>query len=79
MEGGAVCLTCGKTFKSLGTANRHFKEKHLTDPGKKYKCHICGKSFSALRSRVEHLSKAHHIKKLKGKVKIPKVKAEDEE
>jgi len=79
MEGGAVCLNCGKTFKHLGNANRHFKEKHLAVPGKKFDCHICGKSFSLARMRNEHRSKVHNIKKLKGKVKIPQVKAEEEE
>jgi len=79
MQGGAVCLNCGKTFKSLPTAKRHFKEKHLAVPGKKYSCHICQKSFTLTRMRAEHLSKVHNIKKLKGKPSIPKVKAEDEE
>jgi len=79
MLNGAVCLTCGKTFGSMGTAKRHYKEKHLTVPGKKFNCRICGKSFSLSRMRTQHLSKAHNIKKLKGKPSIPKVKAEEEE
>jgi len=74
MENGAVCLSCGKTFKSMGNATRHYKEKHLTAPGQNYKCLICGKAYSLARNRNEHMAIAHgyNPKKAKGPPIIPK-------
>lgn len=79
MEGGAVCLTCGKTFKHAGNATRHFKEVHLAVPGKRYDCHICGRSFPHARRRNEHWSRDHNIKKLRGKPTVPSVTVEDDD
>jgi len=79
MEGGAVCLTCGTTFKSLANANRHYKERHLAVPGRKYQCHICGRSYMHARVRNEHLAKVHNIRKLTGTPQIPQVYDNQEE
>lgn len=68
--GGAVCLvaSCGRTFKSLGTAKRHYKELHTAAANQSYACHICGQSFKLKRKRAEHYSRAHGIKGLVGNV-----------
>ena len=77
--GGAACMTCGKTFKSLGSAHRHYRESHLAS-GKTYQCHICGKVYKLQRKRKEHLSRDHGFKRLMGQVHVPSMmNYEDEE
>jgi len=71
MEGGAVCLDCGRTFKTFGNANQHYKEKHLSVPGQRYNCHLCSATFSRVRHRKTHMGKVHNITKLLGKPVIP--------
>ena len=71
--GGAVCLkpNCGRTFKSLGTAKRHYKEYHTAAADQSYPCHICGMVFKLKRKRGEHQSRAHGIRGLVGNVHMP--------
>ena len=70
--GGAVCLTCGKTFTAFRNADRHYKEKHLAT-GKTYSCHICGRVFKLKRVLAEHRKRDHGIKRLTGQVKVPTI------
>jgi len=78
MQGGAVCLDCGKTFTYFKNAKQHYKEKHLAVPGKRYNCHLCSASFSQARSRTTHMSKVHKISKLQGKPVIPNASSVDD-
>ena len=58
-NGGGKCLKCGKVYRYVRDAKRHFRFKHL---GKTVDCPACQKSFGKSFNMTRHFHSIHIAK-----------------
>ena len=58
-SGKSKCLVCSREFMSRSSANRHYRDEHLTY--EKLNCEMCGKEFRNITTLKKHWKQIHGI------------------
>lgn len=58
IEGGFLCLICGRKIARLNDMKRHMKDQHLPR-NERYQCPICSKIFELKNNLIGHVHAKH--------------------
>ena len=59
VDGGVMCIQCGKIFTTISNGSRHVREAHR--PNVQAQCQICKRFYKNERLRNNHLKYVHGI------------------